>query len=77
MRKAEENQAKSQDIGLDPLCYTVPEAAKLLRISRNSAYDAVRSGELPSVTFGRRRLIPKAALERKLMNWQQEKGDLA
>ncbi len=32
---------------------TVEEAAKVLRISRNSAYEAVKCGEIPSMRFGR------------------------
>jgi excisionase family DNA binding protein len=45
---------------------TVEEAAQLLRISRQSAYNAVRAGEIKSVRIGRRLLVPKAALERML-----------
>lgn len=46
------------------LVLTVSEAAKLLRISRASAYQAARTGELPTIRIGRRLLIPRAALER-------------
>jgi len=45
---------------------TVEEAAAVLRISRQSAYQAARSGELPTVRIGRRMLVPRAALERML-----------
>lgn len=45
---------------------TVEEAAKFLRISRNSAYLAVKKGELPSIRIGRRLLVPRAAFERML-----------
>ena len=48
------------------LCVTVPEAAKMLGISRNFAYQLVREGKLPSIRFGKRILIPKAALEKML-----------
>ena len=47
-------------------CMTVPEAAKKLGISRNFAYELVKRGELPSIRFGKRILIPKIALENKL-----------
>ncbi len=43
---------------------TVPEAARVLNIGRNSAYAAVRRGDLPVIRIGRRLLVPKAALER-------------
>jgi excisionase family DNA binding protein len=45
---------------------TVPEAAKLLGIGRKQAYKAAQSGELPSIKFGKRVLVPLAALERLL-----------
>jgi excisionase family DNA binding protein len=44
----------------------IDEAAKILGISRNTAYDAVKSGQLPTVKIGRRFLVPKAALDRML-----------
>jgi excisionase family DNA binding protein len=48
------------------LCITVPEAAELLGISRNFAYELVKRGELPSRRFGKRILIPRVALEKML-----------
>ncbi len=45
---------------------TVEETAKFLRIGRNSAYEGVRTGEIPSVRIGKRILVPRAALERRL-----------
>ena len=51
---------------IQPITYTVPEAAKLLRIGRNQGYEAVRSGELPSIKIGKRILVPRVALERML-----------
>lgn len=46
--------------------YTVREAAEILGISNNSAYEGVKSGEIPSVRVGKRILIPKAALDNML-----------
>ena len=45
---------------------TVKEAAKQLGISDASAYEAARTGELPTIKFGKRILVPLIALERKL-----------
>jgi len=45
------------------LTYTVTEAAELLGISRSSAYECVRRGEIPSLTLGRRVVVPRRALE--------------
>lgn len=50
------------------LAYSVAETATLLGISRAGAYEAVRQGTLPSITIGRRVLVPKAALEQMLAN---------
>jgi excisionase family DNA binding protein len=47
---------------------TVSEAARLLRLSRAFTYELVASGALPSVHFGRRIMIPRAAIERILDN---------
>ena len=46
--------------------YTVEEVAKILRIGRNAAYAAVKSGEIPSRKLGSRILVPKFALDRWL-----------
>jgi excisionase family DNA binding protein len=46
------------------LCITVPEAAKLLGISRNFAYDLVRRHKLPVIELGKRKLISKAQLQK-------------
>jgi excisionase family DNA binding protein len=57
------------DIG-ERLCVTVPEAAKMLGISRNFAYELVKQKQLPVIKFGKRLLISRIALEKML-----EKGD--
>lgn len=41
---------------------TVEQAAKLLEIGRGTAYEAARRGELPTIRFGRRLLVPRAKL---------------
>jgi excisionase family DNA binding protein len=48
------------------LCLSVPEAAKLLGISRGLGYELAQTGKLPVIRFGRRLLVPKAALDRLL-----------
>ena len=45
-----------------PLFLTVPEAARLLRIGRNTAYDLVRSGQIHSLKFGRQLRVPRQAI---------------
>ena len=48
------------------LTVSVPEAAKLLGIARNSAYNAVHEGRLPHLKIGKRIVVPRVALERLL-----------
>jgi excisionase family DNA binding protein len=48
------------------LTWTVPEVARLLGISKDSAYEAAHRGELPVRVIGRRMLIPRGALLRLL-----------
>ncbi len=48
------------------LCITVPEAAEMLGISRNFAYELVKQKQLPVIKFGKRLLIPRVALEKML-----------
>jgi excisionase family DNA binding protein len=50
----------------DRLTWTVTEAARLLGISRASAYEAAHRGELPVKVIGRRMLVPRVALLRLL-----------
>jgi len=45
---------------------TVGEAAKILGIARNSAYQGILMGEIPYIKIGRRILVPKAALMKLL-----------
>ena len=45
-----------------PPVLTVEEAAKILRIGRTAAYEAVRRGELPAIKLGRSLRVPRALL---------------
>jgi excisionase family DNA binding protein len=45
---------------------SVEEAGRVLGISRGTAYEAARSGNIPVIRIGKRSLVPKAALERML-----------
>jgi excisionase family DNA binding protein len=52
----------------------ITEAAKLLGIGRSAAYEAARRGSLPTLCFGRRRVVLTAALEEML---KFERGSLS
>jgi len=53
------------------LVYTVDEAAELLGLSRNAAYEAVRRGDIPNIRIGRRILVPKQRLD-DMLNEEEE-----
>jgi excisionase family DNA binding protein len=48
------------------LVYDVPEAGRLLGLSRNAAYEAAARGEIPTIRIGRLLKVPKVALDRLL-----------
>ena len=55
------------DTSSEPLCISIPKAAKLLGVSRNTGYAMAKIGQLPTIKCGKRRLlVPKAALMEKL-----------
>lgn len=56
---------------------TVEEAARLLGIGRNAAYEAVHRGEIPHLRIGRRLLVPRAAMERLLAGCGDRTPDAA
>ena len=45
---------------------TVEDAGKLLSLSRGSAYEAARRGEIPTIRIGRRLLVPRSRLMRMI-----------
>ena len=51
---------------MERLTYTVNEVAELLGISRTSAYECVRRGDIAAIELGRRLVIARATVERLL-----------
>lgn len=49
-----------------PATLSVEEAAKVLGIGRNSAYDAVKRGEIPSLRIGVLIRVPRVRLMKML-----------
>lgn len=60
------DESIERNSGVERLCLTVPEAAAMLGISRNFAYELVKQKQLPVIKFGKRLLIPRAALAKML-----------
>ncbi len=52
--------------GPERLTLTVEEAARALGVSRAHAYELAARGEIPTLRLGRRILVPREALVRKL-----------
>jgi len=46
--------------------YTVPEAGRLLGLSRNGSHEAAKRGQIPTIRIGRRLLVPKVPFHRML-----------
>ena len=71
--------ARNDSQSSERLCLSVTEAARLLGVSRNTAYEMVRLGQLPIIKCGQRRLlVPRAAFAKMLEGGehhdQKEKG---
>ena len=58
----------------EKLTMTVNEAALALGLSRNSCYQGVETGSIPSIRIGKRILIPRYALE-KLLAGNEQRGE--
>lgn len=60
---------------VEPLVYSIPEAARALGCSKSLVYDLVKAGKLPHVHLSTKRVvIPRSLLERYLEE-QSEGGD--
>jgi len=45
-----------------PLALSIAETSRILGLSRASTYEAVRTGQIPSIRVGKRIIVPRAAL---------------
>ena len=54
-----------------PLLLSVVQAARLLGISRNLAYELVHQGRIPHVRLGRRVLVPRD----ELVDWIERESE--
>jgi excisionase family DNA binding protein len=48
------------------LTLSVSEVSKLLGLSKGTTYELIRQGQIPSIMFGKRILVPKVRLEMML-----------
>ncbi len=59
---------------MDKLTLSVPEVAEILGIGRAAAYEAARTGQIPTIRIGKRILVPVAALEQLLKDPVMDAG---
>jgi hypothetical protein len=45
---------------------SIPQAGRMVGLSRASSYAAAERGEIPTLNFGRRKIVPKALWLRRL-----------
>jgi excisionase family DNA binding protein len=57
----------------ETLVYSVPEAGRLLSLSRATAYSLASQGTLPTIRLGRRLVVPRKALEELLQSVSKPK----
>lgn len=55
--------------------YNIEEAGRLLGVGGNQAYEAARTGQIPTIKIGKRILVPKAAFDRMLNGGGDGAGD--
>lgn len=58
-----------------PQTFTIRQTAQILGICLTSAYEAVRRGEIPVLTIGKTKRVPRMALEEMLLhgdNWRKQ-----
>jgi excisionase family DNA binding protein len=48
------------------LVLDVPEAGRMLGLSRNASYDAAKRGDLPTIRIGKLIRVPKLAFQQML-----------
>jgi hypothetical protein len=48
------------------LAFSVPQAGAMVGLSRNAAYEAAKRGEIPTIPFGSRRIVPRIPWLKKL-----------
>ena len=58
----------------NPLLISVREAARLLGISRNLAYELIAEGRLPHIRLGRRVLVSRYGLEQWIAQQAGQNG---
>ena len=67
--------AGEKQIEAEPLCVSIPVAAKMLGVSRGTGYEMARLGQLPVIRCGARRLVVPLPALRRMLDGQDDKSD--
>jgi len=59
----------------EPLTLSVQATARMLGLSRASVYEAIRTGQIPSIRFGKRIVVPRVALNKILIRADNDKSE--
>lgn len=60
---------------MEKLVYSIPEVGELLGISRPKAYELANRADFPVLQVGRRKVVPRAALNEWLVKNSKPKSE--
>jgi len=73
--QSEREQSEPAPLAAERLVYTVPEAGRLLGLSRNGSYEAAKRGDIPTIRIGRLLLVPKVPFHRAIERVATDRAD--
>jgi hypothetical protein len=62
----QENAGKVPPSETGTLAYSIPQAGRMIGLSRNASYEAAKRGEIPTIAFGSRLIVTARPWLRKL-----------
>lgn len=75
MDRSEDGDGRAEAGGDERLVLTVRQAADALGVSDDLVYELTARGEIPCLRLGRRRVIPRRAIELMLEQAMTQTGD--
>jgi len=74
MDRSDDGDGEAGTAGNEPLVLTVRQAADALGVSDDLVYELTARGEIPCLRLGRRRVIPRRAIELMLEQAMRQSG---
>ena len=72
--KQETESTQEQPVKIEPWCYSVEEAARILGVAKSSMYEVIRRNNIHHVYVGKRILLPKRNFHKWLEKALSEPG---